>query len=90
MHKRYATPHITSICTDGGLWLPSVPDRISPSVGLVTGQGHWLVSRSLGHRALEEARRSPGALMGQLREALCDKGTLGSHKSFGSFCGKRN
>ncbi|HEY0669314.1 MAG TPA: hypothetical protein VGD22_14105 [Sphingobacteriaceae bacterium] len=44
MHERYATPHITPICTDGGLWLPSVPDKISPSAGREPGKGHWLVS----------------------------------------------
>ncbi|HEY0667763.1 MAG TPA: hypothetical protein VGD22_06275 [Sphingobacteriaceae bacterium] len=66
MHERYATPHITSICTDGGLWLPSVPERISPSAGREPGKGHWLVSRSAGISAPEEARRRPGALMGKL------------------------
>ncbi|HEY0666642.1 MAG TPA: hypothetical protein VGD22_00615 [Sphingobacteriaceae bacterium] len=64
------------------MWLPSVPEKISPSAGREPGKGHWLVSRRVGASAQEEARRQPVSADGEIAGSIVRQRHLGKTQEF--------
>ena len=75
MHWRYTSCNCSnySVLTDGGLWLPSVPDEISPSAGPCARERALACFPKRWTSGQEEARRRPRALMGKLSGDLSEK-----------------